>query len=816
MFFRPLFIVSVLLLLGSSGCGGVSGENGRDPFGSGATTETTETFAITLAILDQQCGAVSELSFTAGDTLCIQATLSDNGENVSGQIIGFETGLGVLSAASKLTNSSGVAEVTLSSDVSNVGASSLNVSFNNVNTGANYEFLAAHNPVVTPSSISVMMLKGGQPSVRFKADEQVQLQSTLIDQEGFPIEGVIVNFVTGKGVLNTSDALTDGQGVAQVSLSAEISELGASVATVQARVNNEDLVSSLNFEIQSVDAISDQVIRVGHFTSNDVFVENVIGVSATNINGDAEISAGATLGLSIALVDQNGQRFLTPSPISFTSTCVDADRASIDLQVNTINGVAQATYEDISCAGSEGNVDTVIASLILDNSRVTLTRGIVIQGESIGSIGFVSAQPAQIVLQGTGGQNNQTVSTLVFEVLGGLGNPLSQQKVQFSLNTPTGGLSLFPDEGMTNSQGQVSTRVTSGNVPTSIRVTAEVVTDSDIPVLTQSDLLTVNTGLPDQNSFTLSANNLNPEANNISGQTVNIVARLADTFNNPVPDGTSISFTTEGGIIEPSCTTINATCSVIWTSANPRVLDHRITILATAIGHETLFDANGNNSYEDSDGGPIVDNTDSGFGTSTYGVTGFVDYSEAWRDDNENNSRDAAEIFLDYDDDGSFDGDIENPERVFNGPQCISGNACGQGIEASLHVRKALVLIMSSSNALMDIIDAGNTVIFSNYQAASQPSLSIDSGRNINLILRFSDTAVQPIASGSTINISSSAGSLAGQINSIMPNNNRAGAREANFTLTNDADTPVDSTITATITSPSGIESAVVFQVTLN
>jgi hypothetical protein len=814
MCFRPLLVVSVLLLLGSSGCGGgVSGENGSDPFGSGATTEI---FTITLAILDQQCGAVSEPSFTAGDTLCIQAKLSNNDENVSGKIVSFETGLGALSAASKLTNSNGVAEVSLSSDVSNVGASSLIAKFDSVNTVANYEFLAAYIPVVIPPSINVIMLKGGQPSVRFKADEQVQLQSTLIDQEGLPMEGVIVNFVTGKGVLNTSDALTDGQGVAQVSLSAEISELGASVATAQARVNNVDVVSSLNFEIQSVDAISDQIIRVGHFTVNDVFVENIIGVSTTNINGDAEISAGATLGLSIALVDQSGQRFLTPSPVSFTSTCVEANRSSIDLQVNTINGVAQATYEDISCAGSEGNVDTVIGSLILDNSTVTLTRGIVIQGESIGSIGFVTAQPTQIVLQGTGGQNNQTVSTLIFEVLGGLGNPLSQQKVIFSLNTNTGGLTLSPTDGITNSQGQVSTRVTSGNVPTSIRVTAKVVTDSDISVSTQSDLLAVNTGLPDQNSFTLSADNLNPEANNISGQTVNIIARLADTFNNPVPDGTSISFTTEGGIIEPSCTTTNATCSVIWTSANPRVPDHRVTILATAIGHETLFDANGNNSYEDSDGGPIIDNTDSGFGVSAYGVTGFVDYSEAWRDDNENNSRDASEIFLDYDDDGSFDGGIEDPERVFNGPQCIPGNACGQGIAASLHVRKALVLVMSSSNALMDITDAGNTTIFSNYQSASQPSLSIDSGRSLSFILRFSDTAVQPIASGSTINISSSAGSLAGQINSVMPSTNSPGARVANFTLTNDVDTPIDSTITSTITSPSGIESRVVFQVTLN
>jgi hypothetical protein len=123
---------------------------------------------------------------------------------------------------------------------------------------------------------------------------------------------------------------------------------------------------------------------------------------------------------------------------------------------------------------------------------------------------------------------------------------------------------------------------------------------------------------------------------------------------------------------------------------------------------------------------------------------------------------------------------------------------------------------MSGSSALMDIVDTSNNVNFSNYQTASQPSLSIASGSSLSFRLWFSDTAVQPIASGSTIVISSSAGSLAGQINAVMPSTNRAGARETSFTLTNDVDTPVDATITAAITSPSGIASTVVFQVTLN
>ena len=131
-------------------------------------------------------------------------------------------------------------------------------------------------------------------------------------------------------------------------------------------------------------------------------------------------------------------------------------------------------------------------------------------------------------------------------------------------------------------------------------------------------------------------------------------------------------------------------------------------------------------------------------------------------------------------------------------------------------MRKALVLVMSSSSALMDILNASNTIIFSNHQTDSQPNLSINSGESLSFSLLFSDSAFQPIAGGSQIDITSSAGSLAGQIDLVMPRTNRAGARQAIFTLTKNEVESVDSTVSALITSPSGIQSTVTFQVTLN
>ena len=811
MSFRlPVYIVWLVLFTLTSCGGGVSGENGDDPFGSGSDSDTeTLSYALTLSIFDEQC-ATSTQSFTSGEVACVQATLTQDGNPVQGEIITFSGSLGSLSTSTKITNSQGVAQVTIDSENTDLGAATLSATFSDASAQQNYEYLSDSTTKTQSVVLGIAMLKNGQAVNRFQADGDVQLQTQILDVNDAPIAGIIVTFNAPLGTLNTDSALTDSNGVAQVTLSATDDDIGAGVATATAVVNDIDLASSLNYEVQSAGAISEQLIRLGYFDDSGVFVENQMGVSARSAAGDVEISAGGTLGLSIALVDENDQRILTQTPVTFSSNCVTDGFATIDTLVNTINGVANATFEDQSCAGSGGNSDSIIASVVVNNATLSVSQTISIQAESIGSLAFVSAQPSSLVLSGTGGQNSASVSTLVFQVNGALGNPLAQQEVSFNLNTQTGGLTLLSSSGLTNSQGQVSTRVTAGNVPTAVRVTAEVETESGETIVTQSDLLSVNTGLPDQNSVTLSADNVNPEAFDISEQEVNLVVRLADTFNNPVPDGTAVSFTAEGGSIDGSCTTVSGTCAVTWVSANPTVPDHRITILATAIGHETLFDSNGNNIYDDADGVGFNDGTDSGFTTSLYGQTGFVDISDAWRDDNENGIRDNAEIFLDYNNDGQFNA----PDALFNGPQC-SGDTCGVDVAGTIHVRRALVLVTSSSAAQIDILDSNDAIVASNYQTVSQPA-AIARNNAVSYTLTYADTARQPIANGSTIVVSTSAGQLNGQTNLTMPKTAVNAESRATFTLENDVSETTQATVSVLITSPSGVESATSMIVTLN
>src|SRR5260221_11028009 len=99
-----------------------------------------------------------------------------------------------------------------------------------------------------------------------------------------------------------------------------------------------------------------------------------------------------------------------------------------------------------------------------------------------------------------------------------------------------------------------------------------------------------------------------------------VTARLSDRFQNPVPDGTAVTFHSLGGKIGAQCTTAttpmeSGVCSVNITSQAYRPVDGRVPILAMAIGEESFTDANGNGAFDVGEA--------------------FFDTSEAFEDDSE-------------------------------------------------------------------------------------------------------------------------------------------------------------------------------------
>lgn len=797
---------------------------------------------LAVAVLNAQCEAEDQ-SFASNETICVRATLTRNNEPLTNEIVSFalSANLGTLSADTALTNAEGIAEVTITNATTSVGAATLSANFDTVSNSVNYEYVAVNETVSESPVISVEVILTGNAVNGFQAGQEVIARSTVLDSDRNAVSGIIVTFsIQGNGpVLTPATALTNAQGIAEVDLTATENDLGAYALQADATVSDIQISNSVNFEVRSAGAVIDSLTRFGHINSNGVFVEGQVGSSIEDQNGNVTISAGATTGFDVALVDENDNRITTPTPVTFTTTCVTNGEATIDETVTTINGVASATFEDLSCAGATGNTDQVVATVVINNVTATITREITILPEDIGAISFVSATPTSIVLSGTGGQNNASVSSLLFQVNGELGNPLAQQEVSFSLNTTAGGLSLDPASGLTNSSGQVSTRVTAGTVPTPVRVTASVQSGDGQSIQTQSDLLSVNTGLPDQNSFTVSASTLNPEAANISGQTVTITARLADAFNNPVPNGTTVNFTTESGRIDATCQTgqnetgqidptagDTGTCSVTWESQLPISEDHRSTLLAYAIGHETLFDANGNNAYDDSDGGPILDGTDSGRGISQYGQTGFVDHSEAWLDIDEDRFRDGFEPFIPFNDNGIFDP----ADGLFNGPQCNSETRCDPNAR-SIHIRRSLVLITSSSTALWrvyagSIANSGNIVATNDSSVtitnpnASENQYTLADNTTETFTLVYYDTAGQILAAGTQLGSLDADGNISIVVDTVNNTNQNEsslvpGSVEQFATLTNVAGAEDSGTTSFSfaIDAPSGTRTNVDFSV---
>ena len=808
--YAALVFAGTLLL---SACNGSSGENESSP------TPNPVISAVTLTLQDAQGNA--QQSFSSDEVITLVASVVDaNNAAISGRSVAFSADIGELSVASKLTDSAGQAIVTLSNPTDAAGAGTISATVGEFVATTDYEFIT--DSLASPSTLTLAMRLDGSLVNQFRADQQVLVSVTMLNNSQ-PVANEIVTFSADVGSLATTTALTNEQGIASVTLSGN-DDLGAGVLIASIANSTTIAPARLNYEVISPDAvIIDDQVRIGYFDGTD-FIEGRIKLSVA----DNTISAGGTLGLTVDLVDGSGERISTPTPVAFSSSCVDSAHATIDETVNSIKGRAESTYEDIDCAGVSGTEDVIFATVTVNGTSNVASETITITGEELGSIEFVSAEPASIVIKGTGGQGKQENSTLTFVVKSALGNPLAQQPVDFILDTEVGGIEITPASGLTNSQGIITTRVNAGTVPTTVRVTAKssmTIDGEEINVQTQSDLLSINTGLPEQSSMTITAQVLNPESFNINGVTNSITAQLADNFNNPVPDGTTVNFTTEGGQIESSCVTVNGACSVIWTSANPKPSNHRVTVLATASGHETFFESNGNNIFDDEDGSAVVINAvSSGRDRIAPLASGFIDMSEAWRDDNENNVYDAGERFIDFNNDKSFSA----PDGLFNGPQC-QGDLCAPEGSNEINVRKSLVMIMASSSSCYQLLNAnavnteyGDNCGYIDYtksdevnELVTQSIPSIADGSALGFTLNVSDTAFQSMPQGTSISVSASAGQLDG-VTSLTVGNTTATKQVLSFIIANTVGgDPEIGTLTIQITSPSGIVTSYVSQLSL-
>jgi hypothetical protein len=424
------------------------------------------------------------------------------------------------------------------------------------------------------------------------------LRATIKNSAGAALPNVAVSFITsdttGGFVPTSGTALTDAAGIASVGLPAG-RQSGAFTATASATVAGAATSGLIDY------AVAFPPLTLGPVTINP---------STLSAGGNAAVSVGVLSG---------GTPYTAPLAVSFSSPCIITGKATMGPPVLTQNGIAATSYTDKGC----GVVDVITASVTLGDATATQTGRITVLPATAGSIKFITADTTNIALAGTGGFGRQEFSTLKFEVSDRTGSKIPGTLVDFvfadtGTATTVGGLTLNPSFATSAADGTVTTLVTSGTIPTSVRVIATL-RDSAPRISTLSDTLVVSSGVPDQKHFSLATSIGNCEGRDIDQACSTVTVTMGDHFGNPVPDGTAVNFSAEGGVIDASCVTGSlpppgatpagqttnskvgpgsGSCSVLLRSSNPRSADGRITVLAYALGEEDFTDSNGNNVYD--------------------------------------------------------------------------------------------------------------------------------------------------------------------------------------------------------------------------
>jgi hypothetical protein len=420
------------------------------------------------------------------------------------------------------------------------------------------------------SGNAITTLSGGQSGT---------VKATVTNAAGAPVAGAIVKFTASDAALveftpASGSALTDAAGIAVVTVKpASFTAAGALALIATAVVGSTTATATSNI------AVGAAPLTVGALS----FVPAPSGT----------LPAFSTLSLNIPL-SSGGQPVNTAVGLTMSSLCVgDGTATLVAGAVN--NGVQTATYTNNGCLRGRDTITVAVG-----NSTQTI--GVDVGAANIGTVQFSGSNltGTSIVLKGSGGLGRSESAQLTFRVVDQHNNGLSGVDVKFTATTNTGGLAVTPAVATTDANGNVTTMVSSGTIPTPVRVTAAA-TRNGVTISGLSDALTISTGLPIQRSMSMSAASYNIEGMDYDNEQTQVTVLMADQYGNPVSDGTAINFVTEGGAVGSSaqgaCNTVNGGCSVTLRSQAFRPVNGRVTVLAFAQGIPDFIDSNGDGQY---------------------------------------------------------------------------------------------------------------------------------------------------------------------------------------------------------------------------
>ena len=464
---------------------------------------------------------------------------------------------------------------------------------NSGNTGGGSDN-GIENPEVSKlniSNVEIIDENGKITTVITSAGAIAQVKVT--DENKSPLSGVLVTF-SGEGIaFSTSNAsvLTDMNGVAVIAIKPVDDQITGAYKISAAAEMNENTAQSAatNFTIGQLQTKFDNV-----------------KLESTSIE------AGGSVRLTANTVDKNTGVLLNNIKVNFEAECGTFSTN----EIFSNQGIVETIYTAIS-SGGQLCTGTQKLTLLSNNGAVTTTQNVNINAIKANSIVYTSGELKLGILSSGSSSSGKVEFTVYSNNIPARNQDVNVELVYapndfsfVSLNNKTSKIIKSDD------QGRVIVDVFPGSIPGPVEIKATLVSDSQVTALSKD--VSVATGRVTQNGFSLSVSK-NALQWNVDGDKATITARLRDRVGNKVPDGTVVSFNTEGGSITPNCSTVNGECSVELQTQDPRPADNRVTVLAYVEGDKSYIDKNSDNLYT------------AGIDELTSNIGDF------FRDDNENN-----------------------------------------------------------------------------------------------------------------------------------------------------------------------------------
>lgn len=447
-------------------------------------------------------------------------------------------------------------------------------------------------------------------------------ESKLVDIDGNPINSVSLEGAYYEIKVTNSSGQPAAN--AKVTFSIDAEGITLSQTTSGATLTNSEGKARIFLKPNAPEVSGAYTVTANASNSNNTVISNLtFSVQATNVT----LSALTT---EMALLPSGGQTTISfkvsdtaGNPLSGVLVNLNASCGQLPMQMSSdSDGTIKVVYKAI-------NADNTLCS---GNVHISASTGNTVQSTNISvktpeanSIMFTS-DPFRL-----GAKESGSSATGILEFTVYSNNiPLANQAVELTLNKAPFDLTFDVlgnrDKRVvtTDQNGQVSVQIYPGTTPGPVEIKATLVSDPSVNALSKGIFIDSSRVTQDGLSLSMGKNVLDWS---MDGDTTSVTARMVDRNGNKVPNGTIVSFTTEGGKVFPSsCGTVDGACSVEFSTQNPRPGDGRVTILAVAEGEKAYIDKDQNNAWNE------------GIDTLVHNI------GDTFRDDNENGTFEIGEF----------------------------------------------------------------------------------------------------------------------------------------------------------------------------